>query len=103
MDRPTRTDREAAGRTIDAHRYELALEAGRRVRGAGAARGDHPRGEEPLMRVFGVTPETFGGTFGAYLALLHPDDVAPTVASVEVQLRSPSGHRIEDRVLAADG
>src|ERR1700710_2766013 len=103
MDRPTRTDREAAGRTIDAHRYELALEAGRMGTWYWDATSDTLDWDEPLMRVFGVTPETFGGTFGAYLALLHPDDVAPTVASVEEALRTQSEHRVEHRMIGPDG
>ena len=56
-----------------------------------------------MMRVFGVTPGTFAGTFGAYLGMLHPDDVAHTVATVEESLRTGRDHYVEHRVMHPDG
>ena len=36
-----------------------------------------------LQTLFGLEPSTFDGTFDAYTALLHPDDRAHVLATVD--------------------
>jgi sigma-B regulation protein RsbU (phosphoserine phosphatase) len=97
------TDRDAVDVSVPHDRYQLALEAGRMGTWHWAAADDRLDWDEPMMHVFGVEPGTFAGTFGAYLALLHPDDVAHTVATVEESLRTGRDHYVEHRVLHPDG
>ena len=99
--RPTASDTLSVSFPVD--RYQLALEAGRMGTWHWDAANDTLDWDEPMMHVFGVTPETFAGTFGAYLGLLHPDDVAHTVATVEESLRTGRDHYVEHRVLHPDG
>jgi len=68
-----------------------------------AAVNDRLDWDDQLMRVFGVPPGQFGGTFAAYLALIHPDDVDHTAATVEESLRSRQDHYVEHRVVHPDG
>ena len=103
MDLPTDSEPVSAPLPVDAHRYQLALEAGRMGTWHWDASNDRLDWDEPMMRVFGVEPGTFAGTFGAYLAMLHPDDVAHTVATVEESLRTGRDHYVEHRVVHPDG
>ncbi|MGZ4595848.1 MAG: SpoIIE family protein phosphatase [Actinomycetes bacterium] len=84
-------------------RYQLALEAGR----MGTWYWDVAHGtldwDEQLHKVFGLDPATFEGTFEAYLALLHPDDVAHTVATIQQSMEGGRDHYVEHRVLLRDG
>jgi PAS domain S-box-containing protein len=97
------TDRDAVSVSVPADRYQLALEAGRMGTWHWDASNDRLDWDEPMMRVFGVEPGTFAGTFGAYLAMLHPDDVAHTVTTVEESLRTGRDHYVEHRILHPDG
>jgi PAS domain S-box-containing protein len=54
-------------------------------------------------RLFGMTPEEFGGTFEAFVACLHPDDRAGTIAKLERSLASSEDYHHEYRVVWADG
>lgn len=89
--------------SVDTHRYELALSAGRMGTWYWDAVNDRLDWDEQLMRVFGVPPGHFGGTFAAYLELIHPDDVGHTVATVEESLRLRQDHYVEHRVVHPDG
>lgn len=92
-----------AGQASDTDRVKLALEAGR----LGTWRWVIATGElswdEPLERVFGLTPGAFAGTFDAYLSLLHPDDRAATVTAIERSLATGDPHYVEHRVVGTDG
>ena len=101
MELPTSRDALPVSYPVD--RYQLALEAGRMGTWHWDASNDRLDWDEPLMQVFGVAPGTFAGTFGAYLGLLHPDDVAHTVATVEESLRTGRDHYVEHRVVHSDG
>ena len=90
-------------RSQGAHRYELALAAGRMGTWYWDAVHDTLEWDEQLMRVFGVPPGEFGGTFSAYLELLHPDDVEHTVATVQESMRTRNDHYVEHRVVHPDG
>lgn len=93
-------EREMADRT---ERLALALESGR----MGTWRWDIASGrifwDETVERLFGVAPGGFDGTFEAYAALIHPDDRAATLASVEQALASGTEHDIEHRLATTDG
>ena len=84
-------------------RYQLALEAGR----MGTWYWDVAHGtldwDEQLHHVFGLDLGSFAGTFEAYLALLHPDDVAPTVATIQASVEGRRDHYVEHRVVLRDG
>ncbi len=103
MELPTDRDHASVPEQVDPHRYQLALEAGR----MGTWHWDVASGrldwDEQLLRVFGLEPGSFAGTFDAYLALLHPDDVAPTMVTVQESLRTGRDHYVEHRVLRPDG
>lgn len=59
--------------------------------------------DEPLERLYELEPGTFGGTMDDYLALLHPDDVPPIMASVASSIEAGADHDVEHRVMLADG
>ena len=84
-------------------RYELALQAGRMGTWYWDVVGDRLDWDAQLPRVFGLEPGQFDGTFDGYLALLHPDDVEPTLASIQESLATGCDHYIEHRVIYPDG
>lgn len=84
-------------------RVALALEAGRLGTWHWEVASGRLDWDEPLERVFGLEPGTFPGTFEAYIALLHPDDRAMTLAAIEQSLASRASHYVEHRVVSADG
>jgi PAS domain S-box-containing protein len=88
---------------MDAARAALALEAAN----AGTWKWTIATGEldwdESLERVFGIEPGTFEGTFEAYLSLLHPDDRAYTMDTVQNALANRVDHYVKHRVVLPDG
>ena len=102
MELPTdRDDTLSVSYPVD--RYRIALEAGRMGTWYWDASSDRLDWDDQIMRVFGVERDAVPANFGAYLALLHPDDVAHTVATVEESLRTGRDHYVEHRVLHPDG
>ena len=81
----------------------LALDAG----GFGTWRWDMATGvtqwDQEMERLFGLAPGTFDGTFDAWKALLHPDDVAPVLQVLDAAVANRSHYRLEHRVVTADG
>lgn len=81
----------------------LALDAG----GLGTWRWDLASGltywDTKMEALFGVEPGGFGGSFDAWVALLHPEDVERTVRTVEEAVRTRSPYTVEHRVLWPDG
>lgn len=60
--------------------------------------------DEPLLSVFGVTRDEFGGSFEDYLELLHPDDREHTMQTISSSLSTGEDHYVEHRVVRpADG
>jgi len=51
----------------------------------------------------GLAPGTFGGTDEAFRAVLHPDDVAHVVSTIDRALAARGDHRLEYRVRWPDG
>ncbi len=53
--------------------------------------------------IFGVTPETFAGTYEAYLQLVHPQDLDRLLAAINRSIQGQDDYRIEHRILWPDG
>ncbi|HEX3135334.1 MAG TPA: PAS domain S-box protein, partial [Planctomycetota bacterium] len=53
--------------------------------------------------LFGLAPGTFTGTFEAYLALIHPDDLPTVQAAIQQAMAAGGGFQVEHRVTTADG
>ncbi|WP_338742022.1 PAS domain S-box protein [Haloplanus salilacus] len=53
---------------------------------------------ESLERLVGIEPGTFGGTFEAFAAYIHPDDREKATAAVEQAAETESGFQIEYRI-----
>ena len=81
----------------------LALAAGE----LGTWRWDMATGETEwdttLGACFGLSPGEFDGRFESWVALIHPDDVDDTLATVERAVAEKSGYEVEHRVLWPDG
>jgi PAS domain S-box-containing protein len=56
-----------------------------------------------LERIHGFAPGTFGGTFDAYLADIHPEDREAVLASIERTLSGRREHDVEYRIVLGDG
>jgi PAS domain S-box-containing protein len=84
-------------------RLALALEAG----GFGTWRWDVATGavewDAKLEQLFGLQPGTFDGTYETYLSLLHPDDIASTLKTLEVATAAKSSYVVDHRVVWPDG
>lgn len=88
---------------LGAERLSLALEAGRMGTWLWDVASGRLEWDEPMERVFGLEPGTFGGTFEHYLALLHPEDRDGVVAVIEGSLAAKGDHYVEHRVLLPRG
>jgi PAS domain S-box-containing protein len=53
-------------------------------------------------RIFGTRPQTFQGTYKAFLKLIHPDDRQRVDASHQESFRTGKGHEVEYRVPLPD-
>jgi PAS domain S-box-containing protein len=56
-----------------------------------------------LERLFGLEPGTFGGTFEAWVSLLHPDDVERTLEVLERAIVDQEDYEVVHRVIWPDG
>ncbi len=56
-----------------------------------------------LERIFGLATGTFDGQFESWVALIHPDDVVDTIATLERAVAEKSGYEVEHRVIWPDG
>ena len=59
--------------------------------------------DERLEALFGLEPGSFDGTFEAYAALLHPEDAAEVLGTVEEAVQSKGRYIVEHRVVWPDG
>jgi PAS domain S-box-containing protein len=66
-------------------------------------RTDAVRWSENLAPIFGLTPGTFGGTFDAFVALVHPDDRDAVTGAINRVVRVGGDYDIEFRVVPPDG
>jgi PAS domain S-box-containing protein len=54
--------------------------------------------------IFGVDAQSFDGTYQAYIALVHPDDLDKVANSIQQALTNPAdGYYVEHRTIAPDG
>ncbi|MEH2458510.1 AAA family ATPase [Nostoc sp.] len=59
--------------------------------------------DEQIYQLFGLTPETFAGTFEAVLARLHPDDRGLLAQSLSRAINKGVEHNLEYRIIQDDG
>jgi len=84
-------------------RLRLALAAGRMGTWLWDARTNRVHWDEALERVFGLEPGTFGGTYDAFLELIHPDDRAHVIERVDEAGRNSSDYEVEFRIRRRNG
>lgn len=58
---------------------------------------------EALYEIFGLSPETFGATFEAYLARVHPEDVPRVRQAIEAAVGEGRAFDFHHRVIRPDG
>jgi PAS domain S-box-containing protein len=58
---------------------------------------------DELHRIYGLEPGTFEGSFAAYLAFVHPDDLARTKALIFEAFRAGREFVYEHRIVREDG
>ena len=93
---------EQHARDVSEH-FRVALDAG----GLGTWRWDLASGvtvwDERLAALFGIAAGDFDGTYDTYVSMLHPDDRAAVIATVEEAVRTRTPYRTEHRVVWPDG
>ena len=93
---------EQHARDVTEH-FRAALDAG----GLGTWRWELASGvtvwDERLEALFGLPRGGFDGTWDAYVSMLHPDDRASVIATVDEAVRTRSRYRTEHRVVWPDG
>ncbi len=86
-----------------ADRLTIALEAG----GLGTWQWDMATGltewDARLEQLFGLRPGEFDGTFDAWVSLLHPDDAAATLQTLQDAVAKKTSYVVEHRVFWPDG
>jgi PAS domain S-box-containing protein len=93
----------ARSAAVGVERYELALQAGRMGTWYWDVAANRVDWDDQLPQIFGLEPGQFDGTLDGYLAMLHPDDVAATMASIQDTVATGRGHYVEHRVIHPDG
>jgi PAS domain S-box-containing protein len=58
---------------------------------------------DQTYRLFGLTPQTFAATYEAFLAAVHPDDVARVRTAVDAALDGDTPYSLEHRIVRPDG
>ncbi len=58
---------------------------------------------DQLYKIYGITPERFGGTLDELIGFVHPDDRAQVEASVGAALEAGTTFRHEERIVRPDG
>lgn len=59
--------------------------------------------DDRLEALYGLDPGTFEGTFEAFAARVHPDDIAEVVATIETAVRDMRPYTVRHRVVWPDG
>ena len=83
-------------------RLEVALEAGRMGTWEWDARTNQVTWSPQLEAIHGLAAGAFGGTFAAYLADVHPDDLERVRQSIAASLERGE-HHVEYRIVWPDG
>lgn len=58
---------------------------------------------DELYRIFDIDPGSFGATFDAYLAMVHPDDRDRVRGIIEAAYREGGSFEFEERIVRPDG
>src|SRR5262249_13567280 len=58
---------------------------------------------DELYRIYGVTPETFAGSYGAFLDCVHPEDRARTDEIIRRSYETGEPFDFEHRIVCPDG
>ncbi|MDR7420705.1 MAG: PAS domain S-box protein [Armatimonadota bacterium] len=58
---------------------------------------------DQTYRLFGQTPRSFGATYEAFLAAVHPEDVAAVRSAVDAALHTGAPYSLEHRIVLPDG
>lgn len=58
---------------------------------------------DEVLHLFGVDEETFGGTFGSFAELLHPEDRDAVVATIERAVAEGRPYDVQHRIVRPDG
>jgi PAS domain S-box-containing protein len=86
-----------------AEQVRLALDAG----GLGTFRWDTATGvaewDSRLENLVGLAPGEFGGTFAAWVALVHPDDIDDVTGIINAATEAKGSYAVEHRVVWPDG
>ena len=94
-------------RLVELESALLQLSAAEELTGVGSFSWEIPSDEVRwswgLCRIFGIDPEQFGGTFDAYLELVHEDDREERRGAVERLLRGGEHAEDEHRIRRTDG
>ena len=92
---------EQHARDVTEH-FRAALDAG----GLGTWRWDLASGatvwDERLEALFGLPPGGFDGSYETYVSMIHPDDRASVIATVDAAVGAKSRYRTEHRVVWPD-
>jgi len=56
-----------------------------------------------LYGIYGIAPESFGGTFDAFMAFIHPQDRPMVHANIDAALASGASFTHEERIVRPDG
>jgi PAS domain S-box-containing protein len=59
--------------------------------------------DERLEAIFGLAPGTYDGTFETWLAMIHPDEHAGVMASLDEALAARSSYNLNVRIVWPDG
>jgi PAS domain S-box-containing protein len=99
------TERRASEEAI--RRRERQLSDAQELAGMGSWEWDVLEGEvtwsDELFRIYGVDAQSFKGTFGAYLQLVHPDDRDRVRGEVEGAFREGREFDFDERIVRPDG
>lgn len=58
---------------------------------------------DEVYRIFGLEPQEFGATYGAFLKHIHPDDVGLVNNTYMKSLEEKQGYHVEHRIVRKDG
>jgi PAS domain S-box-containing protein len=61
------------------------------------------RWSESIEAHYGLQPGTFAGTFEAFVALVHPDDLAPLLETIGKAMKSGADFSVQNRSIWPDG
>jgi PAS domain S-box-containing protein len=89
--------------TYSKRRLRLALDAGRMGAWIWESSTNRVEWDESLELIYGLQPGTFGGTYEAFLSLVHPDDRRHVIDTVMAAGTHSADYEIEFRTIRPDG